>query len=254
MIARNLVIGALLTFLLAGCGAGGGVKDSDDTGPSAAQINMELGIAYMRRGDNETALEKLQKAVKLDPQLAEAQTSLAVLYERIGETNKAGEHYKRAAELAPKRGDVQNNYGTFLCRQGKYKEADEHFQRALDDPFYKTPEVAYTNAGACAARIPAPERAEKYFRSALQVDPEYSEALLRLSRMMYKSGRYMDARAFMERFMSTGQATAESLALGASIERELGDSKAAERYTAQLHDQFPDSPEAREEAEQTSND
>jgi len=254
MIARNLAIGSMLVLLLAGCVSSGGTQDSDDSGPSAAQINMELGIAYMRRGDNETALEKLRKAVRLDPDLAEAHTSLAVLYERIGETDKAGDHYKRAADLAPKNGDVQNNYGTFLCRQGKYREADEHFQRALKDPFYKTPEVAYTNAGACAARIPAPERAEQYFRSALEMDPDYSDALLRLSRMMYKSGRYMDARAFMERFMSAGQPTAESLYLGMNIERKLGDGQAAERYSAQLHDQFPDSSEARKQAEQARND
>lgn len=254
MKSLGAAIACLSVTLLAGCGSTGGVRESGEAENSPAQVNVQLGIAYMRRGEYEVALGKLQRAVRQDPEYPDAHTGLAVLYEQIGEPGQARRHYEKAVDLAPKSGNAQNNLGQFLCKQGEYEASEEHFLKALDDPFYKTPEVAYTNAGTCVQRIPDPSRAEEYFRAALEERAEYPEALHRLSSLMFDRGEYMSARAFLQRYNEVAPMTPEALLLGVRIERKLGDREAAAGYAAELNKQFPDSPEARRLADSSENE
>lgn len=250
------IVLVLAAMVLAGCGGAKSVRDGDDGGEGAspAQVNTQLGIAYMRRGEHEVALEKLQRAVRQDSEYVDAHTGLAVLYEQINEPDKAREHYEKAAELAPDSGNVHNNLGQLLCKQGDYEAAERHFLKAVDDPFYRTPAVAYTNAGACAQRIPDPARAEEFFRAALEEREDFPEALYRLSKLKYENGQWMSARAFLQRYMDAAPATPRALLLGVRIERNLGDEETAAEYAAALNEQFPDSPEARQLAELKEND
>lgn len=242
-----LILGAAV----AGCSTTS-VQEAEE-GRSPAQVNTQLGVGYMKRGDYELALEKFQRAIRLDPRYTDAHTGIAVLYEQIGRQELAERHYRKAVELKPDNGNVHNNLGTFLCKKGEHEQAEEHFLKALEDPFYRTPQVAYANAGTCALRIPAPERAERYLRLALEEDPEYADALFRLAEMMYRRGEHLNARAFMERYLAAAGVSADALFLAARIERELGDRRAAARYASRLQNDFPDSPEARQLAEQNDN-
>lgn len=246
------IMACTMGVALAAC-ATDNVRD-EDSGSSPAQVNVQLGVGYMQRGDYELALEKFQKAIRLDSRLPDAHTGIAVLYEQIGREELALQHYRKAVELKPDNGNVHNNLGTFLCKQGEYEQAEKHFLKALDDPFYRTPEAAYTNAGTCAMRIPAPERAEDYLRAALEENPDYADALYRLAEIMFERGDYMKARAFVERYMGTGRVTADVLYLAMRVENRLGDRRAEARYASQLADRFPDSPEARRLAEQREDD
>ena len=81
----------------------------------AAEVNTSLGQEYMNRGQYEVALEKLTRAIEIDPDYAPAHTVMAVLHERLGQTEDAGKEYLRAVKAAPDNGDVNNNYGVFLC-------------------------------------------------------------------------------------------------------------------------------------------
>lgn len=242
---------ALTAAMLAGCGGSQAVRDQNDGDGDAspARANTRLGIAYMRRGDHELALEKLQRAVRQDPDYVDAHTGIAVLYEQINKPGKAKQHYEKAVKLAPENGNVHNNLGQLLCKQGEYEEAEEHFLKAVDDPFYKTPAVAYTNAGVCAERIPDPDRAEDFYRAALEERKDYPEALYRLSNLKHEHGELMSARAFLQRYMDAAHPTPRALLLGVRIERKLGDEESASGYAATLNKQFPDSPEARRLAE-----
>lgn len=246
----------LASTVLAGCGGSQAVRDDNGSGDQAspAQVNTRLGIAYMRRGDHEVALEKLTRAVRQDPEYVDAHTGLAVLYEEINKPDKARDHYEKAADLAPDNGNVHNNLGQLLCKQGEYEAAEEHFLKAVDDPFYDTPAVAYTNAGVCAQRVPDPDRAEEFYRAALEERENYPEALYRLSKLKHENGQWMSARAFLQRYMDAAPAAPRVLLLGVRIERKLGDEKSAAEYAAMLNKQFPDSPEARRLAELNDND
>ncbi len=222
-------------------------SSSRNQGPDrdeAARLNVSLGQAYLAKGQLERAMEKLQKAVQLDPKSSDAHTLLAVLYEQINKDKRAEEHYLRAYKLTPELGASNNNLGRFYCARGKFAEADKHFAAALADPFYKNPETALVNRAACAMRWGKRDLAAESLRLVLQASPEHSQALRQMAQLAFEDRDYMRARAFIERHLSGAPAAPDSLLLGLRIETELSDRRAIESYRRRLLTEFPDSDQA----------
>lgn len=245
--AAAVALCASLTACMPVTTTGGGVKDSQsEKREDAARVRVELGSRYMQQGKYELAQENLQKALEYDSNYVDAHTVIAVLYERIGRNKEAGDHYARAAELAPKSGAANNNYGQYLCATGKYADAQRYFARAMEDPFYKTPDVLYTNAGVCLLNNDPGQldKAEDDFRKALEANPGNALALYSLAKTLYKKNDFFHARAFIQRFESLGQPSPDALLLARNIEVKLGHSEGAREYTQRLREQFPDSEQA----------
>jgi type IV pilus assembly protein PilF len=215
-----------------------------DDPKKAAEINLGLGRGYLENGKTQIALEKLTKALELDPKLAPAHTLVAVVYEQIGQLQDAELHYRRAVELAPKSGSMHNNLGAFLCHQRKFDEAQAQFDLALADPFYETPEVALSNRGQCARGAGNIELAEQAYRAALKRKPDLPDALIQLAVILANKGDALHARAFLQRYEAIAQMSAESLELCMQVETKLGNETGAREYRARLIAQFPDSDQA----------
>ncbi|NNE04609.1 MAG: type IV pilus biogenesis/stability protein PilW [Xanthomonadales bacterium] len=246
MIKSSLCI-VFATVLLLGCATSSSRPDGPKSAArGVAEVNASLGQEYMSRGQLEIALDKLKKAVTADPTYAPAQTLLAVLYERIDDSEAAERHYRLAVEAAPKNGDVNNNYGVYLCHSRKAGEADPYFQAAVKDPFYRTPEVAYANAGSCWLQVGNLDKAERYLRQSLEYDAEFSDALLSMADISARRGDFLRARAFLQRYESTGSESAQSLLLAFRIESELGNGVTASAYRERLLSKFSNSEQARE--------
>jgi type IV pilus assembly protein PilF len=94
------------------------------------------------------------------------------------------------------------------------------------------------------------DKAETYLRQSLEYNVEISTSLLGLSNLNYRSGEYLNARAFLQRYESAEKETAESLMLGFQIESALGDQKAAKDFKRRLLEQFPGSAEATQARDQ----
>ncbi len=249
MSARVAVLLLCAMLALAGCasdGTGGSFlgKSSDET-KRAAELQVQLAQEYLKRGNLEVARDKLKRALELDPYSAQAHTVSGFLNETIKEYVQAELHYKRAVELRPKDGDMSNNYASFLCRQQRFAEAEAMYRRAMSDPFYKTPEVALTNAGICAKDGGNLEQAEAYLREALDRKPGYGAALLPMASVLLARGDHLRARAFLQRYEAENPVSAEALFLGMQIEQALGDSRSAEDYRRRLESGFSRSPEAK---------
>ena len=232
----------LLAGALAACGgtANPSRKSVDTESREAAELQVKLGRGYMEQGDLEIAMEKLQRALQLDPRSVDAHTLLAVLNERIGRNEQADSFYRKAERLAPDNGEVNNNLGAFLCGSGRYREADAYFGKALADPFYRSPAAALTNAGVCAAKAGDMGKAEEYFRRVLVIQPENAMSLFELAKMNHARGESLRARAFLQRLEAVAPGDPVVLDLGRRIEDRLGDADAARRYADRLKNEFPD--------------
>ena len=235
----------VLVLLITACATTPGPEDDESKNRKAAETNTALGQGYMQRGQYEIALEKLKRAVAFDHSYAPAHTVLAILYETIGELDLAEKEYAEAVKIDPGDGDINNNYGAFLCSIGKGKEAYKYFQMAVKDPFYKTPEVAYANAGKCALAQRDLDKADVFLRQSLKYNDKLPSALIAMAEVSYQKGNYLPARAFLQRFGSVGAWDEDSLLLGYRIESKLGDAESANRYRSELLSLFPDSSQAR---------
>ncbi|WP_438970348.1 type IV pilus biogenesis/stability protein PilW, partial [Methylophaga sp.] len=213
--------------------------------PKAAEINMRLGLNYMQRGDYAIALDKLEKALKQNPNLPSAHNTIALLYQQLGENDKAEAHFLEAVERAPKYSEAQNNFGVFLCQQRRYEDAEQRFLKAIENPLYNSKAMALENAGLCVSRIPDLEKAEAYFRKALQLQPTLSKSLLQMATINYGQQNYLQSRAYIQRYQQASGWTAQSLLLAIKIENKLNDQDAVSSYSLILRSRFPDSDEMR---------
>jgi type IV pilus assembly protein PilF len=253
-VSKTLVTIILISvFGLSGCQTTGvrlGGTEGDTTGSlgqsqktGAGDVYVRLAVAYMQKSQLAEALKNAKRAVGLDPGNGEAHNVLAIIYSRLGENALAGKHFKRAKSLQPKNSYTLNAYGSFLCGQKKFKEAEEQFKAALENPLYKTPEVALTNAGICARQHKDLDVAEAYLRRALQHNKNFSTALFQMSKLSYEIGETQEARRFLNRYHDVANYTAESLWLGIQIEQKLGNRDAVASYSMQLKGKYPDSTE-----------
>lgn len=244
----KLRIAVVLALVLGGCTTTEISSPGSQSKPDlkeAARLNTQLGVDYMRKGQFDLALEKLQKALEQDDELGIAHSAIALVYQRQGDTKLAGKHYREAIDLNVDDPVTLFNFGLFLCGQGDARKAEEIFLRAAKHKDNLQPAEAWANAGVCLRGEPrARERAEDYLREALRLNPQHGSALVQMAQYSYEKKDYLRARAFLQRYEAGGRPTPQTLALAARTERALGDHVMARSYELRLRSEFPASPEA----------
>lgn len=209
-----------------------------------AVANYNVGVEYYRHGDFEKALERLSKAQQADPDYIPIYSALGLVYQRLEEPENAENNFEKAIILNDSDSEALNNYGQFLCSSDREEASIEYFMKAVSNPFYKTPEIPYTNAGLCARKSQQPESAIEFFNKALSLNPGIPAALLEMSEISYDGGNFPAARDYLRRYLEVARHTARSLWLGIRIEIELGDMDALSSYALLLRNDFPETEEA----------
>jgi len=265
--SKSVLFALLITCLLSGCisintspDAGkqtASKQESDDevvekeskvSLEDAANYNMALGAEYLKKGSLGKAIEKLEKAIKQQPQLALAHSYLGFAYEKIDDVEKANTHYERAVKLDSGDPVAANNYGTFLCRHNKIQESLAYFRKAGENRIYQTPEAAYANAGVCARKIPNDRLAREFFLKAIGHKSRYPDALWHLADISVSMNELEDAGSFYRSYsvlLPKGVDNADQLLLAYRISRASGDMNTASKYAMQLEDKFPNSEQAK---------
>jgi len=211
---------------------------------AASRINAKLGLGYMMQGNNELALDKLNKALKEDDNNEIAHHYIAELYVRLDEEKKADMHFKRALEITPDNSPILNNYGVFLCRYDHYKESMKVFDKLLKNPLFKSKAQTYENMGLCAIQQGNTKTAEEYFRKALRYNAKLPKSLLNLAQISFDNQSFLSSLAFYQRYLEVGEQTPQSLWLGILLEKRNGNRNAVSSYSLLLKNKFGASKEA----------
>lgn len=230
----------------------GGARDLSRAA-TAAELNADLGLNYMKKGQLQTAREKLDKAMELDARSPTVNLAMALFQDRLGDRAEAYRFYKRAVQLDGDNGESRNNFGAFLCREERYDESEEQFLAALNNPYYQTPALAYENLGTCMRRAGQRAKAEEYLRKALEIKPQSALALYQLSTLFLEAKDPMRARAFFQRLEAVENPGPEMYLLGYNIEINLGNAQGAQEYRRQLLKKFPNSQEVKSLPDSPSN-
>ncbi len=245
---KESLIPILAGGLLAGCATT--MTDTASTQPHtppsrAVSLQIQLGIAYMQEGNFELAMKRLKRALELDPDSADVHNAIALLYQRLNQNEDAERHFREAIRFEPAFSSAHTNYGSFLCSTDRPAEGENEFLEAVQNPLYKRKDLAYLNAGLCMQRYGEIDKADTYLRRSLEEDPGHPVALLRMCKLSFDKGRFLPARAYLQRYEEVGRNTPGSLWLGYQIENKLGDKNAASSYAVLLRGSFPDSNETR---------
>lgn len=227
--------------ILAGC-----VSTSDgDRSTASAKVHTELAGLYYERAQLGIALDEISQALKADSDYAPAYGVRGLIHMSLREDKNAEDDFRKGLRLDELDSNTQNNYGWFLCQRGREKESIPHFLAALKNPLYRTPEVAYLNAGMCSKKAGDNQDAEEFFRKALLVQPGMPQALLGLAELSFINADYSAAKQYFARFSEANDnLTAEQLWLAVRIQRKAGDRNSEASYGMQLRKRFPDAKES----------
>jgi type IV pilus assembly protein PilF len=244
-LALRLAAGALTLLLLAACATPQHPNKIRD----AAAYNVQLGIAYLHQGDIALAKDKLDRALAEAPNSADVHSARAMLFDRMRKPDQADAEFRTSLRLAPHDPDVVNNYAVYLCQNGRTDEGVRRFEEAAHNALYRTPWAAYTNAGVCLRAAKRDDEARANFDRALQVRPNFAEAAFQLTELEFQHGELAPARAAIDAFIASYDATADLLLLGVRVARAQGDKVGAQRYARRLQVDFPGTDQARALAE-----
>lgn len=223
------------------------VRDSAADRQRMAQSDaLQLASNRLQAGDLDGAEKVAKQVLASDRANPPAMTILALVEQHRGKVGNAGTLFKQAATQANSGPAEWGNYGTWLCEANQPAESLQWLDRSLAYPDVIDVAGMRANAGKCALRAGQADRADRDLRAALELAPTNPVALDGMAQLMFTRGRMLEARAFSQRRLALGMATAEMLARATDIETRLGDQAAANHYRQRLEQEFPNAtPNAR---------
>jgi type IV pilus assembly protein PilF len=209
-----------------------------------ARVRLELAGLYLGRGQLDTALDEVKRAIAAKPDMAEAYNMRGLVYGSMNEVQLAEESFQRALQLAPRDSDTMHNYGWFLCQQRRWAESDTQFNAALAQPQYRDPVRTLLAQGVCQARAGRWPEAERTLSRSYELDPGNPVTAYNLSDVLMRRGELERARFYVGRINAQPELTnAQSLWLAARIERRIGNLQAVQEFGRKLQERFPESAE-----------
>jgi type IV pilus assembly protein PilF len=209
-----------------------------------AQAHTNLGAAYLQQNKLEIALDEFTQAIQILPTYAMAYSGLAMVRSALRQDAEAEFNFKKSINLDSTISETRNNYGIFLCDRGRYDESIKQFLEAVKNPLYSTPNLAYANAGICAARSNDMQAAEQYLNKALQIQPLTHSAAYKLAEIQFNRGEIVAAKNTLQNAL-VASPNAEVLWLGIKIARLLGNKNDEASYALELRRRHPNANETK---------
>lgn len=153
------------------------------------------------------ALIAAERALQLDPTLPEAHASLAAIHaSHLWDWSKAEWHFRQALSLDPGCSPARQWYAEFLAEMGRTDEALATIDRALiSDPLSRVIQSTRAFVLWLGRRF---DEAIAQAHEALEIDPTYPMALIRLGVACESKGLYDEA---VEAFRAAGRAAPDLL-------------------------------------------
>jgi len=147
--------------------------------PESAITENNLARVLHSQGRLDEAIKHYQAALKLNPELAQAHNNLGVLLLQKGRITEGAAQLREAVGLKPDDAESEGNLALALNQQGKWQEAAEIFSRIA--PGRPNDAKLHCEYGLALARLGKTREAMSHYARALRLQPDYPEALDRLS-------------------------------------------------------------------------
>jgi len=168
--------------------------DMDPTG----ETHFLMGVSLWRLGRSDEAIEPLEAAVQIRPDIPERLNALAQAYESANQKrDQIRALYERALNIQPALADVRINYGRFLEIEGDLTGAIEQYHRAIKEKPWLV--QAHYNLGTALLQDGKFVEAESALIQALNIDPDHTEALGNLGLLLLMDQRISEAGEYFRR-------------------------------------------------------
>jgi tetratricopeptide (TPR) repeat protein len=159
--------------------------------PQSPCFRFHLGVARAAAGHPEKARMEYAAAIALNPDYAEAHNNLGLLCGRLGLIDEARNNFKTALKLRPDFAQALLNLGNLHKNCGELKEAFDCYTRVLtQNPNFS---VVYNNLGNLMLRQGKLDEAVEYYHQSLLLNPKDAESINNLGGALMRLGRYTEA-------------------------------------------------------------
>src|SRR5581483_1953276 len=162
-------------------------QDDPIHGAANSRIYYHLGVVYKLKGDLDTSFIAFRDAVELDRRNLDAINSCGAVLMEKGRLELAKAWFDRALAIDPLFLPAHANLGNLYWRQQDIPKAQEEYYFVLHNDRRNV--VALDGMGRVSAALGQWEVAVRYFKMALDVDPDFSEA----QRNLIAAVRHMEA-------------------------------------------------------------
>jgi tetratricopeptide (TPR) repeat protein len=205
------------------------------------------------RGAWEQAIEYYQKLIALNPQLPQAYLGLGEAFRVSGRATQAVETYSRLLDLFPddEKIDIKviEAYGKAIednPQSDLYKEKREEvladFEQLSKRKKYNATD--YYNLGFLYEKVGGKEEAMRFYTKAIQLKPDYKQALYNLANLYRDAGNYKIAMALYGRLVHFHPKYASGYLNMGLIFNALGDKQRARQFYLKVIDVDPDNGDA----------
>lgn len=194
----SIALIAIFIFTLTGCSWFAGDNNANTasqqaSGPNAQEITdantaLAEGTRLFDIGDTDKAIELLNRAVELDPNLAEAYFKLGVAYSLV-ETRDAS-IVESQVEQTPTPSRARSNEQKTNSEKAFEKAVDAYKKHVEANP---NDDVAYFNLGRAYNKLNDDEDAAQALRQAVKIKPEDTEYQTELGAILIKLAQYREA-------------------------------------------------------------
>ena len=143
-----------------------------------------IGVVSASIGSYEEAIESYKRALKINPNYFEVFNNLGVALNDSKKPKDAISYLRKALKINPNYPEAYNNLGNALKEIGKLDQAIESYENAIKlNPKFIDP---YTNlAIVFVSKKNENEKAEYYFKKALEISPENIQNTLTFANHLY---------------------------------------------------------------------
>jgi Flp pilus assembly protein TadD len=185
------------------------------------------------------ALASCASTVRLPRQAIELNTAGAQALLR-GDLPAAEACFSVALEYSPRFVEAWVNLGYVELRRGNFEQARRDFTKGRD--LNQDIPAPHHALGLWADKAGRGEEAEKYYRSALKVDPGFVPARANLARRLFARGQYEDAREQFQRLEHVAPDVVDGWAGEGETLLQLGRGAEADEVVTRARERFGDAP------------
>jgi tetratricopeptide (TPR) repeat protein len=239
---KILVVGAgcvLLTGLILACTTQNVAEQK-----AQAEAIRNLGEAYLRQGKYRAALKQLKKAEALYPSDHILQDDLGLAYLYLKDPDRAILHFKKALEIKSDYAPARNNLGNAYAEKKEWDKAIKEYKIVTSDLLYGTPQFPLSNLGVVYYELQEYGLSAQYYLKALDIKPDFVQALYGLAKTYMAVDRVPDAIAKLEKAVGISPDSAVlyfELARAYALNRDYGKAVNAYYRVVELN---PDSTQA----------
>jgi len=210
--------------------------------PNDYFINFILGLSLAQLGKNDTAAIYLKKSVNLNPRDVNTISAYAYTLSQLKEQDSAITYLEKALFLNPNEVNVLGTLALIYNEKKFYDKSDSLYEKAL----LISPDDAIINnnyAYSLSTRGLQLERALQMVNIALEKDSLSSAFLDTKGWILYKLGRYEEAKFYVERAVEVGTQSAVIIDHLGDIEFKLGNIERAKELWRKAFDLDPSKTE-----------